>query len=377
MSLPLSYIELSKNNLIHNVKIFRSLLKPKVKLSVVVKGNAYGHGQNEIVKLLAGQAAYFQVDDLDELIRLRKATKQPVLMLGYVTKQQCLEVVKHNAELAIFDATLLAALQEAGQRLNKMVRVHISIDALLGREGTLIEKLPALLTTIKKHSQLKVVGVYSHFANIEDTTNLSHARKQLHFYQRAVQLLEQHGYKNVLQHVSATSGILTCEQQHAHALVRLGVGVYGLWPSLALQKQYEHKQYTLKPVLRWVTHVAQVKLLPKGYPIGYGLTYITKKSTKIALIPQGYSDGYDRGLSNCGEVLIRGQVCKVLGRISMNMFTVDVTNVRNIKVEDEVVLLGKQGKAEITAEAMAKKLHTINYEIISRISPLLPRIVRK
>jgi alanine racemase len=351
------------------------LLEPNVKLSVVVKGNAYGHGQKEIVKLLNKQIDYFQVDDLDELIRLRNITKRPVLVLGYVTKKQCYQLVKYQAELGIFDDTLLATLQKTGKRFNKIVKVHLSIDALLGREGTLIAKLPALLTAIKKCSQIKVVGVYAHFANIEDTSNLKHAHKQLAIYQQAVKLLERYGYKNVLQHISATSGILTCEQQHAHALVRLGVGAYGLWPSFALKKQYERKQYTLKPVLRWISHVAQVKLLPPGHSIGYGLTYITKKPTTIALIPQGYSDGYDRGLSNCGEVLIHGQACPVLGRISMNMLTVDISHLRNVKAEDEVVLLGKQGKAEITAEAIAKKLHTINYEVVTKISALLPRVI--
>ena len=160
------------------------------------------------------------------------------------------------------------------------------------------------------------------------------------------------------------------------SLCRLGISLYGMWPSEDLRKKFETKKFKLKPVLRWVTHVAQVKVLPKNHSIGYGLTYITSRPTKIAVIPQGYSDGYDRGLSNKGEVLIQGKRCKVLGRVAMNMFVVDITNIKNIKNEDEVILLGRQGKEEITAEEIADHLETINYEITTRISSLLNRIAK-
>src|SRR3990172_7225754 len=134
-------------------------------------------------------------------------------------------------------------------------------------------------------------------------------------------------------------------------------------------------KFKLKLVLSWKTKVAQVKILPKGHTIGYGLTYKTTKQTKIAIIPQGYADGFDRGLSNNGEVLIKGTRCKILGRISMNMFAVDVSYLPKVKIEDEVVIIGIQGREEITAEEIAKKSDTINYEITTRISSLLPRVV--
>ena len=138
---------------------------------------------------------------------------------------------------------------------------------------------------------------------------------------------------------------------------------------------YENSKFRLKPVLSWKTKIAQVKILPKGSSVGYGLTYITKKKTKIAVIPQGYADGFPRSLSNKGEVLIKGVRCKIVGRVSMNMFTVDVSHLTNVKAEDEVVMIGRQGKEQIMAEEMAKKLGTINYEIVARINPSLPRII--
>ena len=157
--------------------------------------------------------------------------------------------------------------------------------------------------------------------------------------------------------------------------VRLGIGIYGLWPSEHIKYLYKNK-LELKPVLSWKTKVAQVKNLPAGHNIGYGLTYMTYEPTKIAIIPVGYADGLDRGLSNNGVVLIRGTKCKILGRIAMNMFVVDVTHLNNINTEEEVVIIGKQGNQEITAEGIAKEINSINYEIVTRLSPLLPRIVK-
>ena len=158
-----------------------------------------------------------------------------------------------------------------------------------------------------------------------------------------------------------------------NSLIRIGIGAYGMWPSEHLKVLYKNK-ITLMPALAWKTKIVQIKTLPKGSTIGYGLTYKTKKETKIAVVPQGYADGYDRGLSNKGEVLIKGTRCKILGMVSMNMFVVDVSHLKNVKQEDEVVILGRQGKEEIPAEELAKKLGTINYEVTTRISSLLPRL---
>ena len=183
------------------------------------------------------------------------------------------------------------------------------------------------------------------------------------------------GFKDLQTHISSTAGLLAYEKKKGiHPIVRLGIGTYGMWPSEALKKRYKNKM-TLKPVLAWKTKIAQVKTLPKGSTVGYGLTYKTKKATKVALIPQGYSDGVDRKLSNSGHVLIGGTRCKILGRVMMNMFSVDVNHLHKVKIKDAVIILGKQGKQEITAEEIAGKLDTINYEITTRINALLPKIV--
>ncbi len=384
-NLPLSYIEISKKNLIHNIKEFRNLIKKGTKISVVIKGNAYGHGQNILAKILEPSVDYFFVNSVEELRSLRTISQKQVLLLGYVEKFDLAEMIKLKCVPAFFSIEQLKEINKVAQSLKVKQYIHIPVDAHLGREGFLVNDLPLVFQEIKKLKNIKLTGIYAHFANIEDTrpteqsfgraTNFYHAQKQIRQYEKALTLAAQFGFRDLDTHISSTAGILAYEKgKGIHQIVRLGIGMYGMWPSEYLKLLYKNK-IKIKPVLSWKTKVAQIKTLSKGHTIGYGLSYKTKRETKIALIPQGYSDGLDRGLSNKGEVLIKGTRCKVLGRISMNMFTVDVSHLPSVKVEDEVVIIGVKGRQEITAEEIAKKINTINYEITTRISSLLPRVI--
>lgn len=374
--LPLSYIELSKNNLIHNIKQFKSLAKKGTKFSVAIKGNAYGHGQNEIAKILEPYVDYFQVNSVEELELLRKVSKKQTLVLGYVQKINLQKAIRLGCILSFFSLEQIKLISAMADMLDIVQEVHLPVDAYLGREGFLLGELPKVFTEIKKSKFIKLTGMYAHFANIEDTTDFSHAQKQITEYQKALKLAGEFGFKNLQTHLSATSGLLVYEKNLGiNSIIRLGIGTYGMWPSEHLKNIYRDK-ITLKPVLSWKTKVAQIKTLPKGNTIGYGLTYKTTKETKVAIIPQGYADGFDRGFSNNGYVLIGGTRCKILGRVSMNMFVVDVSHLPNVMLEDAVVILGRQGREEITAEDLAERISTINYEITTRISVLLPRIIK-
>ncbi|MFA5095208.1 MAG: alanine racemase [Candidatus Paceibacterota bacterium] len=374
--LPLSYIELSRKNLIYNFKQFKNLAQKGTKFSVAIKGNAYGHGQNEVAKILEPYVDYFQVNSAGELELLRKVSKKKALILGYVQKKDLLKAIKLSCIISVFSIEELKNIQKIAKKLKKIQEIHLPIDALLGREGFLVKELPKVFEEFKKNKNIKLAGMYAHFANIEDTNNFTHAEKQIKEYEKAKQIAEKFGYGKFETHISATSGLLVYERDKGiNSLIRLGIGIYGLWPSEHIKYLYKNKM-ELKPVLSWKTKIAQIKNLPAGYTVGYGLTYMTYKSMKIAVIPQGYADGLDRGLSNKGEVLIHGTRCKILGRVAMNMFVVDVSYLPNVKIEDEVVIIGSQGKQQITAEEMAEKIDTINYEITTRISSLLPRIVK-
>lgn len=372
----LSYIELSKKNLIHNITQFRSFVKKGTELSVAIKGNAYGHGQNQVAQILEPYADYFQVDSLEELRLLRKVSKKKTFVFGYIQKSDVCEAMQLKCLLSIFSIVQLKQVNQEAKKLDIVQEIHIPVDAYLGREGFLLKELSKLFAEIKKCKYIKLTGMYAHFANIEDTRNFSHGQKQITEYEKSLEYAQKLGFANFSTHISATSGILVYEKNSGiNNIVRLGLGAYGLWPSADLKKVFG-SQIVLKPVLSWKTKIAQIKTLEKGSTIGYGLTFKTKKQTKIALIPQGYADGFDRGFSNNGEVLIKGTKCKILGRISMNMFVVDISHLKSVKNEDEVVILGKQGKEEITAEEMANRIDTINYEITTRISSLLPRVVK-
>ena len=372
---PLSYIELSKSNLIHNIKAFKNLAKAGTKFSVAIKGNAYGHGQNEIAEILEPYVDYFQVNSAEELMLLRKISHKKTLLLGYVQKSDLKKVMKLGCILSIFSLEQALTLSAIAESVNVTQEVQIPVDAYLGREGFLLSELPKVFVEIKKCKNIKLTGIYAHFANIEDTNNFTHAKKQITVFNQAVNLAKKFNFKKLQTHISATSGLLIYEKNKGiNSIIRLGIGVYGMWPSEHIKFLYKNKM-ELKPVLSWKTKIAQIKILPAGSTIGYGLSYMTYEETKIAVIPQGYADGLPRDLSNKGEVLILGTKCKILGRIAMNMCVVDVTHLSDVKIEDEVVIVGKQDREEITAEEMAKKIDTINYEITTRVSALLPRVI--
>lgn len=371
----MSYIEISKKNLIHNFKELKKITKKGTEIAIVIKGNAYGHGQNEVARILEPYADYFQVNSVDELELLRKVSKKKTFVLGYIEKKELEKAIKLGCILSVFSMEQLKAVDSISRKLKRMQEIHIPIDAYLGREGFLENEWEKIFQEIKKCKNIKLGGIYAHFANIEDVKNLTHAEKQINKYKKAIGLVEGFGFNNLQTHISATSGLLMYEKNSGvNSVVRLGVGVYGMWPAEHIKEIYKGK-VNLKSVMSWKAKIAQVKTLSEGHTVGYGLTYITQKNTKIAVIPVGYADGYDRGLSNIGEVLIKGKRCKVLGRVAMNMFVVDINHLENVKIEDEVVIIGRQGKDQITAEELAQKIDTINYEITTRINPLLPRII--
>lgn len=363
--------------MIHNITTIRSCLSAKTKIVSVVKANAYGHGQNIVAKILENHTDYFAVDDIEELRLLRTCTKKPTLVIGCVAKDELQEAVRLDGIICVYDIERLKILDAIGEKRRRNVSVHIKIDADLGRQGVLLKDLPHFIRELLLLRYITVDGVYTHFSNADDIVDQRHTQKQIEAFKNAHQMLFQAGFRKLLTHMSNTAGTLVYESvnNNLNHLVRIGLGLYGMWPSVAISEQLVACGIVLKPVMRWVTHVAQVKTVPKGYSIGYALTYITQKETKIAVIPQGYSDGYDRGLSNCGEVLIRGTRCKVLGRVAMNMFVVDVSHLDVVKSEDEVVLLGSQKNETISAEEIAEKINTINYEVTTRVSSLLPRVV--
>ena len=365
-----TWVEISKNSLKNNISQFQKLIGDKVKLMAVVKANAYGHGLIEVAKIaVRNRADWLGVDSVDEAIELRKAgIKAPILIMGYTPLSRLEDVAKYDFRQVVYNKETIEKLKRG--------RVHLKVETGTSRQGLEKEELLELAKFIKKYPQIEIEGIYTHYANIEDTTDHSYAQEQLKKFKESVELLKKNGIEIPIKHTACSAAIILFPETYFD-MVRLGISMYGFWPSKEtfVSARENKRQINLAPVLTWKTLVAQIKNIKAGTPISYGLTEKISQDSKIAILPVGYFDGYDRKLSGVGNVLIKGKRCKVLGRVCMNMIIADVSHIPDVKLEDEVVLLGKQGVEQITADELAQKIGTINYEVVARINPLIPRIV--
>ena len=265
-------------------------------------------------------------------------------------------------DLSLRSPTLISAL-----------KLHLKIETGNHRQGISLSEALSFVDVIKAHPPLNLAGVTSHFANIEDTTDHSYAERQLERLCHAASQLEQRWGRPLIAHIANSAATLLWPQRSL-GLARVGIASYGLWPSPQVRERVHHVlSPKLRPALSWRAKIVQVKEVARGEPIGYGCTYVTERESKIAIIPVGYYEGYDRGLSNRGEVLIHGARVPIRGRICMNICMADVTDVPNVKAGDRVTLLGQDGGQEISTEELATRSETINYEVISRIAGHVPR----
>lgn len=373
-----SWVEINKKVLQHNIEQFQKLIGDKIKLVAIVKANAYGHGLVEVAKIaVSSRVNWLGVDSIDEALKLRKAgIDAPILILGYTLLSKLKEVIKYDLRQVVYNKETIVELAKQATKQKKKIKIHLKVETGTLRQGLRKEELLELARFIKKHSQIQIEGIYTHYANIEDTADYGYAQLQLKRFKQAVDLLEKNGIKIPIKHTACSAAIILFPETYFN-MVRLGISMYGLWPSKEtfVSAQERNRQINLEPVLTWKTRIAQIKNIKAGDPVGYGLTERVSRDSKIAVLPVGYWDGYDRKLSGIGNVLIKGERCKLLGRVCMNMVVVDVTDVVDAKLEDEVIILGKQGKEEITVEEIAQKIETINYEVVTKINPLIPRII--
>jgi alanine racemase len=368
-----TWIEISKSALLHNVRSITDHVKP-TKVMAVLKANAYGHDAALVAGVIAKEADWIGVDDIDEAITLRKrGIKQPIMILGYVLRDRLMDCAKYSLSFVAYNLETLAAIKKLTAK-NGAFKIHIPIETGTTRQGIAGDELEAFVKAALKIPSVKIQGIHTHFANIEDTTDPSYAMGQLKAYEKALTQLKKLGVVPEVRHTAASAAAILYPQTQFD-LIRLGMSLYGHWPSkeTKVSAAYRSKTLTLQPALTWKTIVAQVKDVKKGTPVSYGLTERVSRDSKVAVLPVGYWDGLSRTLSSVGSVLIRGQRCKVLGRVCMNMVMVDVTDVAGVKPEDEVVIIGCQGSEEISAEDIAAKAGTIQYEFLTRINPQIER----
>lgn len=371
-------VEISRKNLLHNLKQFRKRIGKKVKLMTVVKANAYGHGILEVSKIVSHAGAdWLGVNSLQEGIILReKDLKLPILVMGDISLKELKEAIKNKISFVAYNQETIERANEEGKKLETKAKVHLKLETGTNRLGIGLENILPFIKFCLSKKHVLWEGIYTHYANIEDTLDHGFAVEQLKNFKNTLRLIKSEGIKIPLRHTACTAATILFKETFFD-LVRVGIGLYGLWPSRETKISAKEKKikFDLRPVLTWKTKIAQIKPVAKSETVGYGRSFKTARETKIAVLPVGYYEGYDRKLSNCGRVLIRSQFAPVIGRVCMNMMMVDVTDISGVKPDTEVVLLGKQGKNEIPAEELAQKIGTINYEVVSRINPLLPRKV--
>jgi len=374
-----SWVEVSGSALIHNLKQYRRALKPGVSLLVVVKSNAYGHGLTLASQVAAqsGLVDWLGTASLSEALTLRSVGfKLPILVLSYYHPLQVDELIrgiKTNISFVVYETQAIKQLAVAARKARQRAKVHLKINTGMARLGIDYREASQYLRLIKGDKNLLLEGVASHFATAESKftgflqTQLENFDK---FLVENSSLLGSKIYKHI-----ACSAAINTQTGSQYNLVRLGIGYYGLWPSFDNKTMVKKTQpyFKLQPALTWKTNIIELQKLAAGVTVGYGRSYLTKRPLTMAVLPIGYWDGYDRKLSNHAQVLVQGKLCSIIGRVCMNITMVDVSHVKNVKVGDEVVLLGRQGRGVVAAEYLAEKSATINYEVVTRINPNLPR----
>lgn len=371
----LTWLEIDRAALQANLQTFRKLVGPGVTLMPVVKSNAYGHGAVLVAGIVQGtdDNTWLGVNSLDEALALRSAgLRLPILVLSHIPLGRLREAVRQRLRLTVFNSETVAGVSRVRSR--HKTPLHVKLETGTNRLGLQLPEARRLAERIQRSRACTLEGYSTHFANIEDTTDHTYASAQLRKYERMVAALAASGFAAPVTHAACTAAALIFPETHRQ-LVRLGIGLYGLWPSrdTLISTRARHPAVELRPVASWKTRVAQVKTVSAGAFIGYGCSYRATRKTRLAVLPIGYFDGLPRN-AQAGYVLVRGRRAPIRGRICMNLCMVDVTDIRGVTLEDEVVLIGAQGKERITAEQLAGWAGTIHYEIVSRINPLLPRL---
>lgn len=337
----------------------------------VVKTDGYGHGAVQIAKMLSPKDYMwgFAVATLDEALVLRRAgIEKPLLVLGCIFPDQREEMIKHDIRMTLYTEEMAREVSDLAVKMGKQAYIHIKLDTGMSRLGFMIEEETAeIIKRISKMPNLAMEGMYTHFAKA-DEIDKSFTEKQIKNYVWMKETLAQRGVTFQYYHCSNSAGIIDVPEANMD-LVRAGISTYGLYPSEEVHKE----NVPLKPAMELISHVAHVKWVEAGTPVSYGGTYITDRKTKIATIPVGYGDGYPRSLSNKGYVLIHGKKAPILGRVCMDQFMVDATEIDDVKYADKVTLVGNDGDEKLPVEALSGLSGRFNYEFVCDLGKRIPR----
>lgn len=365
------WAEISLSAIGHNIEEVRKRLAPGVRLLAVIKADAYGHGAVRVGKYLEDRVNYFAVATLEEAVELREnGIRLPILILGYTSPSQYEDLVAFDITQTIYSRETAELLNREAANQGKRAGIHIALDTGMTRIGFQVTEEDAdVIAAIGRLPHLKMEGLFTHFA-CADQKDKTYCSGQLEKFNRMVRMLEEREVEIPLKHVCNSAGIMEFDD-FRYDMVRSGIVTYGMYPSEEVRKE----RLDLIPALEWKSRVIHVKEVGNGLGVSYGATYVTHEGrTRIATVSAGYADGYPRALSSKGRVLIHGQYAPILGRVCMDQFMVDVSGIPDVRVEDVVTLVGRDGENSISIEEIADPAARFNYEMACGISRRVTRV---
>lgn len=368
------WAEIDLDQVAHNIQEFQRITPPHTEVMAIVKADGYGHGAVEVAKAaLEAGASRLAIAFLEEGIVLRRQHfTAPILLLGGSAPGTERAVLEHDLTPTIFTVESARRFAAAAAALGKIVRFHLKLDTGMGRIGARPEQLKEFLNRLHSFPNLALEGVFSHFSKA-DEKDKTYTQMQLRRYHDCLTLIQEAGFQPAFRHLANSAG--TMETADAHFdLARIGISLYGFYPS----DEVDHTTVDLRPVMSWKTRIAHLKMLPPGERVSYGGMFIAQRPTFVATLPLGYADGFRRRLwTKAWHVLVKGQRAPIIGKICMDMCMIDVTDIHGVALDDEVVLIGRQGTERITADQMATALETIHYEITCLVGKRVPRVYTK
>ena len=365
------YAAIDLDAVCHNISEIKKLVGPDTKIMPVIKADGYGHGAVPVAKALNKIGVDgFAVAIIEEGIALRKqGITKPILILGYTSEYQYASLIQHEIEQTVFSYEMAEAISKFAVTMKKEARIHIKVDTGMNRIGFKpTEESVGQVQRIQKLPNIKIQGIFTHFACADEEDKTS-ARYQKELFDQFVSKIEEKGIEIPVKHVSNSAAIMDLRECRMD-MVRSGIITYGLYPS----EEVDKSAIDLKPALSLISHVIHVKEVGPGEGVSYGSTFVTDRKTRIATIPVGYADGYPRALSSRGRVIIRGQYAPIIGRICMDQFMVDVTDIEGVSVMDRVSLVGTEGDINISVEEAADLAGSFNYEFVCGIGKRVPRV---
>ncbi|GAB2616959.1 alanine racemase [Belliella aquatica] len=376
-----SYIEISKSAYKKNIQFIRSEVGEKTTISAVIKGNAYGHGIENIVSIAEGAGIrHFSAFSADEAIRVYRASKRnsQIMIMGMLENEDLEELIKKGISFFVFEFDRLEETIKAAQKLQIKAKIHVEVETGFHRTGFEWEDREALLKMLEDHQDVLVLaGLCTHYAGAESITNYVRVRGQIEKYHAYKDWLIEKGLSFERFHTACSAATFSYPETIMD-MVRIGIASYGFWPT---QETYmykfkslpENNKNPLKRLISWKSSIMSLKKVKMGDFIGYGSSYMAPRDMLIALVPIGYSHGFSRLLSNQGKVLISGKIVSVVGTVTMNSIAVDITDLKGVEKGDEVVLIGKQKKNEITVASFGESIQQVNYELLTRLPLDIPR----